>query len=337
MRTLRNELKVCAAVLAIIVTAEFAFRATEERWSVDLAHLHRIEQLASSLDGGADLSIAIVGNSMVRHGIDPKIIRAAAGNASETVTLCTLYPDNSRINEWYYLCRNFLLTNQRKPDLMILCFGEDQLRDQPRQVPERIARYYGCGWDDLSDLARYDLKSPAHWCRFLLARCSSMYANRDRVGRRIFDATIPAYRQTINQLHSSSAPLASHSASCDSTYKQFFGLVDMARARNTRLAVIAMPTRKSYELDPQIVAAAHAGEFSLVDCRQFDGFAPSQMLDNLHLSKAGAARCSQAVVSRLPIRELLRQPEPAKRVAQETPRLAADHSLTLTDHNSQSW
>lgn len=329
---LRTELKVVGMLFVVLVAVECAITGMEGWLSVDIQHLRDFANITSQLRyrseslaiaeqrrsgataieavSNAPVQILMLGNSMTRHGIDDDAFRRAIQDRSLPVELLKLFPDNTRISEWAYLYSNFVVDRGKAPDMLLIGFGDQQLTDGPSSVPQRLARFYGCGSDDLRTLARFDLHGVEDWSQFAAARLFATCANRDRVQRRILGSLIPGYQLASNELNvrTKASKQGRDTAAGEApqpTYERLSQLIDQAQRAHVEVVLIAMPLQQEYELDPQLVELARARQFTLMDCRHPAGVTPEMLPDGLHLTQQGAALYSQYLAHWLPLGPLV--------------------------------
>lgn len=331
-RVLHAELKVLAMVAGVLLLVELVLQYCEPALSIDIRHLRAFAAITaelrpaeahprhSPLSAGSaitltsaavaadpvppavsPLQILFLGNSTTRHGLDRTAFQqsfwAAFGGEPH---LLALHPDNSRISEWSYAYRNFVAERQRAPQVLVIAFVKEQLRDAPSKTPERIARFYGCSWDDLPRLAAEDVRGVEGWADFLLARYSATYANRERVERRILGRLIPHYEATSNLINDRTQPAAFAGQQAPATYRRLAELTELARQQAVPVILVAWPTRDSYELEPSLLSWCEQHQVPLIDCRQLPDITPEMIPDGLHLDAAGAEICSRFLGNVMP-------------------------------------
>lgn len=317
---LRTEMKVLGVLALLLMGVEFGLQLVENRLSIDIQHLQSFGHIASAVRPAAEASQAAIGrgtssspsqllflgNSMTRYGLNANEFSTAleqrTGSRPDVVAL---HPDNSRISEWSWLFRNFISERRRAPDLLIVGFARNQLSDAPSKTPDRIARFYGCGLDDVSRLSREDVRGVEDWSSFLLARYSATYANRERVERRILGTLIPAYQETSNLLNDRTMPQELQQADAAATYHRLTDLVQLAQADRVEVVLVALPTQEGYELDGELIQLAREQHITLMDCRNVPGVTADMIPDGLHLTPEGAVHYSRFLATWLPVEPLI--------------------------------
>ncbi|MEZ5942850.1 MAG: hypothetical protein R3C18_15770 [Planctomycetaceae bacterium] len=319
---LRNELKVLGALVVMLLVVEGVLQLGESRLSIDIQHMKSFGQIAQQLqsqDEAASLAaerqnastvqsasqILFLGNSMTRYGLDQESFeRECSLTTGITPEVIALHPDNSRISEWYYLYRNFVAEQNRSPDILVVGFAMNQLCDAPSKTPDRIARYYGVGIDDLDTLSNEDLSNVEGWSDFVCSRYSATYATRQRVERRILSAIIPSYKESSNLINNQSAPKELQGDNVELTYRRLQDFLDMASEGGTQVVLVALPTQEGYDLDSGLVDVCR-GKVTLIDARTIPGVSPDMIPDGLHLTPEGATRYSTFLADWLPVQQLM--------------------------------
>ncbi|SFI28389.1 hypothetical protein [Planctomicrobium piriforme] len=296
-------------VVCGLLLGELAMRAGDAQLSKDVAHLKSFDWLAHRLEETAQHpSVLFLGNSMTRFGVAQGAFEDEfASRTGEVPLTVKMNPDNSSLSDWYYLYNNFIHDEDLKPDLMVVGFQGDHLRDQPPNHPGRLAQYY-CDLNDWPDLCKYDLPTFEDRASFALASLSSLYGNHDRPQTRLFDALIPHYRDGVQQLIDR---VNAHSLAPrpQPTYHRLKEFLKHVGEQKVELVMVAMPIAAEYELDPELLKILRESGVTLVDCRHVPGIVPAMFPDGIHMSADASELYSRYLA------DALADPRLAKRAA----------------------
>ena len=128
-----------ALALALIGLAEVGLRAVEPRLSVDIQHHQTFDQRAQRLAASDGLRVAVVGNSMVRRGLDAEAWVASSQQAgAPQLSVEQFHPDDAGIGDWPWLLHRVFAARDRVPDVFILCMGPWVMGDDAEVHPTRI-------------------------------------------------------------------------------------------------------------------------------------------------------------------------------------------------------
>lgn len=312
------EARVVAFVLAVLAVGEAGMRLCEHKLSMDVEHLQSLSLLSEELapcEGEHCLRVLFLGNSLTRYGVDADVFAATLSpERGQPVRGVKMNPDNTALADWYYAYRNFVSQPRRTPDLLVIGFEGDHLRDAPSIHTDRLGRYY-CGWDDLDELFAADLPTWESRLQFAAGSSSAIMSNRDRIERRALDTLIPGYRDGIQDLNSR-VRSAKDAALPSAEYSRLAKLLDLARADGVPVVFAAMPVRQRYDLDPLLLATVEQGGATIVDCRNVPGIGADTFIDDLHMNPDGAQLYSRFLAAQLETR----WPHVARPVAHVAPR-----------------
>jgi hypothetical protein len=302
----RNELRVVAVVLLVLLAGEFFVRAFERSLSLDVTHIRHIPEISRKMTEGRGTRVLFISNSMIRYGVDPGIFeREMEARRLGPLSVGRVFPDATALPDWYYAFKHYFVDTNRLPDVLIVCFAAKDLQDDVPPVPARLAHNYTSA-SDIPELFSHDLPDFDHRADFLLADVSSAYANRMRVRTRVLDDLIPNYRESAQVMNRTQKAMkknagvdeAAHSSAAPS-YQRLQRLMSLARSHNVRVIFVAMPLREEYALDPQIQRIVEADGMSFFDFRAVDGINQVSFVDEMHLTPGGASVYSEFLARQL--------------------------------------
>ena len=127
----KNEFKVCLAVLVLLVLLECLVRVSQNRLSLDLVHLSTMQAVAQSFRASTAGKVLFLGNSLTREGVSLEIIKKSFSVGSlNSVNWQKVYPDDTRIGDWYYLYQNLFYRTGDTPDVLVVSFIRNQVADE---------------------------------------------------------------------------------------------------------------------------------------------------------------------------------------------------------------
>ncbi len=281
-------LRTPAFVLAVLLLVEVGVRATEERLSLDVKHIHDMGRIVSDLAAAPGPSLLFIGNSLTRRGVDVDLMRAGLDeDGAGEWNVAAVYPDDTAVLDWIYLYDRYVVEQDAVPDVVAVGFGIWHLEDRPisRAQSYRLGRYFASG-RMLGQLVNTEMTNLADKMNVLLSHYSAAFANRERISRRVL-SLLPGYEESAQRLNdllkaSDDAPETAP------TYEHLRRLVAEVEGSGADLVLVAMPTRAGYDLDPQLVRVAEEAGARVVDLRDVPGLTTAMFLDPLHLSPEGA-------------------------------------------------
>src|SRR5690606_20015032 len=127
-----HHVRVPAFVLAALLLVEVGVRAVEERLSIDVRHINRMDEIVTALVAAPGPSVLFVGNSLTREGVDLELMRAGlAANRAGEWNVAAVYPDDTAVLDWLYLYDRYVVENDAVPDVVVVGFGIWHLEDRP--------------------------------------------------------------------------------------------------------------------------------------------------------------------------------------------------------------
>ncbi len=301
-----TEAKVLGFVLGTLLVSELAMRSVESRLSLDIKHLQQFEKIVARLDSQEienTQTVLVVGNSLVREGIRPETFRKTTANQIRSpFAVERLHPDSTAFAEWYYAIDRFVLTEHRSPNAIVLVFQGGHLRDAPSHHVNELGRYY-CGPEQLTDLARFDLRTLEQWLQFCLCSLSSSLTNHDRVERRALNSFIPNYRDGIQELNRRSQrqnPNADEVVS----YHRLSKLIQLLQSRQIATVLVEIPIQNPTPIDPELEQLAIDKDILLVRATQVSTLTPHDFTDGLHMNATAAERYSQELANAIDWRRI---------------------------------
>jgi len=291
----RSEWKVIASVLAVLLIGEFSLYFTENRLSYDMQHIRQIPAILNDMKQGDAPRILFLGNSLTRAGIRPDIIKGTWANANlSDTTIGLIYPDDTMLTDWLYVYRRFVQPSNARPRLLIICFANNHLDDGPLRNAERLGREFA-GLSLAAEAFSHDVLSLSDRIRYLLGTASRLWANRERIQKRIL-SLIPGYQEfapIINNVVRSDE--RSHAHAKQPTYNQLARFLNIVAGDGTKVVFVAAPLPEPYPLPDELYKTISRGGAEIVDLRGLERTGPDDFLDSLHLAPAAAERFSKAL------------------------------------------
>ncbi len=318
LSVVHTKLKVIGSLALLLLSLEVATRTYEDRLSKDVGHLEHFAQIAAELAQSQEqdaLHVLFLGNSMTRFGVDGGVFETTLEQQSQIpVQWVKVNPDNTAIADWYYAYRNFFEQPERRPDVIIIGFEGGHLRDAPSHHPNRLARFY-CGPQDWVDLTHYDLPNFESRIDFLACQQSALWANRDRVQRRVLDSCIPGYRTAAQDINVSQVTSAAVSQARQPGYERLEEFLNMVQRDEVHIVFAAMPLRDEYELDPELLTVLRKHQTPWIDCRHVSGVTREMFPDGVHMTPAAAQLYSTYLARQMGTQSVLLARRPTGRIA----------------------
>lgn len=292
-------LRTPAFVLGALLLIEMGIRLTEERLSLDIRHIRRMEGIVAELDASTSPRVLFIGNSLTRHGADLDLMKEVlAANGVEELSVAAIHPDDTMVLDWLYLYDRYVIEQDAVPDVVVIGFAAWQLDDRPvtRAQSYRLGRYFVSD-RMLGDLVGNELSSLTERMNVLLARYSAAFAARERISRRVL-SLLPSYEDSAQRVNDMLRD-ANEDERARMTFERLARLVAVVEGSGAELVLVAMPIRSGYDLDPEIVRTVEAGGAHLIDLRRIPGLTADMFLDGLHLLPEGAELYSRHTASAL--------------------------------------
>lgn len=292
-------LRTPAFVLGALLLIEMGIRLTEERLSLDIRHIRRMEGIVAELDASTSPRVLFIGNSLTRHGADLDLMKEVlAANGVEELSVAAIHPDDTMVLDWLYLYDRYVVENDAVPDAVVVGFGIWHLEDRPisRAQAYRLGRHFASD-RMLGQLLGTDLTTLTDRMNVLLARYSAAFANRERVSRRVL-ALLPGYEESAQRVNDLLREPEEAQASAP-TYGRLERFVREVVGSGAELVLAAMPTRAGYDLDPELVRVAEAAGARVLDLRDVPGLTAAMFADPLHLDDGGAELFSRHAAQEL--------------------------------------
>lgn len=306
MSVLTTELKVIGCLALVLVAFEGTMRVFEERLSKDIGHLKQFAELSEDLAHPEDqraVQLLFLGNSMTRYGVDGLAFeRTLEQTAHTSVEWTKVNPDNTALADWVFVYRNFFEDPAHRPDVIVLGFEGHHLQDAPSHHPNRLARFY-CGPDDWPELTHYDLKTFEQRMEFLVCDYSALWANRDRVERRVLDTVIPGYREASQEVNVTQVQ-SRESTAPKPTFHRLEEFLERIEDEHVHIVFAAMPLANEYEIPAELLTLLHRHHAECIDCRHIPGITRSMFPDGIHMTPTAAT-----IYSKYLAHEMARYPQ----------------------------
>lgn len=297
---MKNEIKVIACLLLMLMVLEFGARLFETRLSKDVQHLRELPQQAEHIREAPNsaLKVLVLGNSLARCGIDVAVLSTGLReHTKREVVVAEMHPDGSRIEEWTYGYRRYFQASGAMPDVVLLTTGKLHLCDQMRSINGMGAFYVGSG--DVWEFGLNRLSGIDETAVFLTARISTLFAHRARVQPLVMYNLVPGYAETAQEINRGmsvdrgAVSMPERSISCD-VFKHF---VTGLRNQGTRLLVVSVPMPETYELPPLVRQTVMQGGAGLLEFGSTMKMAPARFPDDYHLDAEGAILLTKDIVA----------------------------------------
>jgi hypothetical protein len=291
----KTEIKVILMVVAALAACELIVRVFERRLSVDA----KIPELSKRLAEGEGRLVLVLGNSLVRDGVNPDILEAEmrAQNVGP-IHIERTYMMNTIVNDWYYAFKHHFVDTGRLPGVLVICFSNNHLDDALIQRP-LVARYYS-GLRDIPQIFSEDVKDFDGRVEFLLSAWSASFTHRTNVERRALDTVIPHYRETATRINDSlTDEVTKRAHDYQPTYRRIEQLIRLAEDHGVRVVLVAMPVESPYRINPQINRAVETTGATFIDSRAAEGLSKESYTDGMHMTSDGAAIYSRSLARQL--------------------------------------
>jgi hypothetical protein len=289
----------------VVICLDGVVRIAEARLSGDVASKRGFAQVMQEAQAGKQRPlVAVVGSSLVGRGVDSNVLSASLEASQGTPVVAKLAPDNSTIWDWTCVAEKYLLLNQPAVKTVIIGFAWDQLSDRAPLILRRNFNHL-CEPAKLRDFSNFSSEIRLEtWLDMAAVTASKLYTHREPIRDLVFSRIIPNYQSVSQQINESNnarvvEPVGSTEVAAPSNmYRAAQSLIQRLGARGTRVVLVAMPVRESYEID-RSVCDILGREHEFLDLRTSVPADPRLYRDAIHLNEAGAVRFSVVLASQL--------------------------------------
>jgi hypothetical protein len=286
-----SEVKAILMTLLILGLADIGLRLAEAKLSIDVRHIRSFPEITRKLSHEPAPRVVFLGNSLTRHGVDPRVWESAMKELHAPVgSVAKLVPDDTTMPDWYYVALNNLIRPGNQPELLIIGFSLDQLTDE-RIEASRLGAYF-CDLGNVRELFAKDLKGFVPKVDFMVGRWCRLYGVRDEIQARVGDKFIPGYQEggrQLNEIQRREPPKADRIAGGRAkSYELLDRALNLWRARGIEVVLVAMPIPSRYEIDPAVMQKAQAAGVRLIDARNLAPLTREDFPDGYHMGPRAA-------------------------------------------------
>jgi hypothetical protein len=232
----------------------------------------------------------IIGNSVVNNGIDPASLGKEYFRYKHTnLRIAKINPDGTELWDWYFILKNFFVKVGHLPDVVVIGFAGELLRDGRPTNPSRLASSF-CRIADLPELISQGMDNYKEVGEFLAASASTAFALRGAIRNRFLDMTIPNFAKftpRINETLRKEKTVSVLGEVHKPTYELLNSLLLLLRKDGINVVLVAMPAAHGYELDPSIQEGTEEAGACFVDSRAVPHLSEKHFLDQEHLNQIG--------------------------------------------------
>jgi hypothetical protein len=294
--------RVALGVLLMVVALEVFTRVRLFSMSKDFRRFRGYDARAAALVARGGTRVALIGNSATDRGVDVVTLERALAGDGQRVHADLFVADQSRVNTWRYMLESYFARAQRRPDLVVVTFYEDELADGNPVEIGRLAQFFTTV-RDWPEVFRVDLPAPGDRVEFVLSSVWATFAASERIRERLLDAVVPDFRDytaRANQIAFVHRRAAAGRASGPRTYRALGGLLQRAAETGQHLCFVAYPTLAEpgavpYPIPPELPVMLHEAGAGFIDLRRTPGLRPDLYADEVHLTEEGRVPYSAAL------------------------------------------
>ncbi len=291
-----NEACVVISVLALLAATEIFFRTAGNHLSEDVISTSDIARTAESVANAPPPRLLVLGNSLARKGIDPKLL--ASEMKQQAVFMA--YPDSSHALVWDYLLTRHFVETGSLPDELLIITGGQHLLDSPGN-DSHMGAYY-VSWREVPRYLREDVATTDQAIEFLLGRTSSAFSMRSRISPRMFDAVLPYYQENweiLNRAAMAGKGTALSGAVKGGTTRHLRHLLTTLIEKGVSVKVVLAPMPSIYQLDEQVALTLGELKIPIINLNPISGIGPESFADADHLNEAGQVVFTRALAKAL--------------------------------------
>lgn len=318
----RNELKVVALVVVVLVAVEVFVRTAWVSYSKELHYICDIPTQADRLAGSQGRRVLIFGNSMAIADLDGPALQADLTDLSPApLTIEIVAVDGAGMTEWYHIAKKYFARSGKMPDAMVINYhaaSQDWgVRDEALINLERLVYYVDA--PDVPEVVEDTYRVFGDRLHFVHAWALRSVAGRGRVRRLVLSKIIPDYQGGLSRISrlppsertlERQAKLAGKTPPDTPTYGRLAKLADLAAEHGVPVILVAMPYREQSEIAPALTAFVRERGIRVLDLQHPTGLTDEMYKDRAHLNAEGMRFFTPAYAKRLApvLAEALRMP-----------------------------
>lgn len=253
--------------------------------NIEHSEVAEMRRSAAELADAGGRTLLLLGGTAARADIDPARLSQSL-RSGWTVAATPL--EASTVAVWSAAYDQHFLRAGRSPNVVVIAFVNDELEDQNRIDWATIGNLHTSRgslsdrWEEAPDLnAKLDVT--ASWA-------SATVGNRGW----LFDLVSAAIPN-----HSAVPRVSSGGTDEPHTFAILSDLIAQIRGNDAAVAVLALPTQRSYPLPDELQAAIQASGGVLIDLRLEGELSEDQFLSSASLTSAAAADFSELLAAEL--------------------------------------
>lgn len=289
----KRETRVVLTVILALVVLESTTRVFETRLSADVRQMREHALLSGRIEKAraqGRATVLVLGNSLAAAGLRAGKIQARFAELGlGEPEILYLTADASNVSDWVAAYRNHLA--KVEPDYLLIGTGEHHLEDRKVVSPEKLGAYHAAGRDFPMIVGDW-LPTNGERCRFLLAKVSSFFANRERIRPLLFYGFVPGFEAVSRRLNEAGRPEKASSGS----FERLGFLLDSVKIPAERVMLVEIPLPWKYELAPGARDRARARGVRIFDGDAAGEWKAVDFPDAYHLAPASGDRFTVAVM-----------------------------------------
>jgi hypothetical protein len=297
----KNQTTIIFFILCLLILSDICLRLIQDKISGDIRHINSIEETLRNLTNEESTRILFLGNSLIGDGINISEFKSIyKQNGNGPIAVSKVVPDGTNLMDWYYIVKNKIINKKNELDMLILGFGWNQLEDHHVIFPIRLGAHF-CKLSDIPELLEFGLTDFGDQVEFVIAKASSVFANRATIRNQTLDMWIPHYQdqtQRINDLQKE-IKKKSNKQKFETSYIRLERFLDILSKRKMRVVIIAMPILEVYRIDPEIKKIIEKYGMKFLDCRDIPGITNNNFVDSMHLEDQGSKIFSRYLASKI--------------------------------------
>ena len=295
----KNKYRSLLVVVIILGICEMTLRKYENFLSKDIVSIKNMRNIHSDICEFDGKAILFIGNSLTRQAIDENVVKQNVENScTEPVYVGKMIEDGTVITDWIYIYKHYFYNTAKRPELVIINFRRDELKDQPANQIENYAAYY-CNLAEIPSFVfnkNYKLNEKVN---FMLSYFLRLFTNRNRLRLRLFDAFVPYYEETTKFLNNNLNATFVDRVDRFGSYFTLESFIYEAKKNNTHMMFFAIPTKKNRKYDPHLKYIIEANGMKFIDERRNLNMVDEMFLDNAHMNNNGAEYYSNYVSDKI--------------------------------------
>lgn len=294
-KTRRNAFRILVLLFLFFVALEGLTRFKLFKMSKDFVRFKTYPKLASRLMESPGTKVALIGNSATQRGVYMGVLKSELESGGNSQIAADMFvADASRINTWHFMLNRYFWKPDRRPDLFVITYYENELEDGNPIEIGRMAQFFTTP-SDWPALFKTDITDNSQRADFMISSFWATFAARDRIKERVLEMAVPHYKGYVSEMNGINyrhVVMGIKGTPPVRTHKALARMLETAKEHGSKLCFVAFPTLMPdkpmpYDLNDEAIKMIRDAGMYFIDLRKVDGLSPDKYADEIHLNAEG--------------------------------------------------